>query len=288
MQYAPFLRGQGISTRLNFPAPGIRANNHGVETERFAAVQGREGGSARALKPFYQSTQRLATITDISEPFYQFILNMCRPFVNEETVALDIGCALGRMSIELAQLGARQVIGVDRSTRMVEEAARLIEPADRTPIKLNLIPGWTIAASLKHTSTRTHCEFAISDALHLPFKEASFDFAVCLNVVDRVPSPAQVVQECWRVLKPGGHLVIADPYDWDERFTPRSHWVLDLKDLFEETVWQCVREVDDVPFALRAKGLREITLYMSHCLVFRKMVMDERPALAPWSRVRTA
>lgn len=43
----------------------------------------------------------------------------------------------------------------------------------------------------------------------IPFKAASFDSAMCLDVIGHLREPGEVVREIRRVLKPGGRLVIS-------------------------------------------------------------------------------
>lgn len=51
-----------------------------------------------------------------------------------------------------------------------------------------------------------------ADAARLPFRSDDFDGVVCLEVLEHVPDPAQVVGEISRVLKPGGRAWISMPF----------------------------------------------------------------------------
>ncbi len=42
----------------------------------------------------------------------------------------------------------------------------------------------------------------------LPFKDASVGLVLCTNALDHMQRPAQVVEDIWRVLKPGGRLFV--------------------------------------------------------------------------------
>ncbi len=46
--------------------------------------------------------------------------------------------------------------------------------------------------------------------IQMPFPEASFDFAVARLVFQHLPDPIRAAREVWRVLKPGGKLVVFD------------------------------------------------------------------------------
>jgi len=45
----------------------------------------------------------------------------------------------------------------------------------------------------------------------LPFLQNQFDLVICTQVLQYVPEPARVVTEMFRVLKPGGHLLLSVP-----------------------------------------------------------------------------
>lgn len=52
---------------------------------------------------------------------------------------------------------------------------------------------------------------AAADAQALPFPEAAFDAAFCVNLLEHVPEPGAVFAECARVLRPGGRLLVITP-----------------------------------------------------------------------------
>jgi SAM-dependent methyltransferase len=49
--------------------------------------------------------------------------------------------------------------------------------------------------------------FEVADAEHLPFPDGSFDLVYAHGVVQYTAQPQQLVDECRRVLKPGGHAI---------------------------------------------------------------------------------
>jgi SAM-dependent methyltransferase len=46
---------------------------------------------------------------------------------------------------------------------------------------------------------------------YLPFEDDEFDAVVCCDVLEHVLDPTVVVAELWRVLKPGGALIVRVP-----------------------------------------------------------------------------
>ncbi|MEV6447047.1 class I SAM-dependent methyltransferase [Amycolatopsis sp. NPDC051716] len=96
-------------------------------------------------------------------------------------VALDAACGTGRYAEFLARRGHR-VIGVDGSPDMLARA--------RTRVPRG--------------------EFLLGDLHRLPVAGARFDLVVCGLALTHVPALEPVLAEFARVLRPGGHLVLAD------------------------------------------------------------------------------
>ena len=65
---------------------------------------------------------------------------------------------------------------------------------------------------------------ALANLVALPFCEASFDAAVCTQVLEHVPEPAQVLAELYRVLRPGGRLFLSVPQSWYQHQKPHDYY----------------------------------------------------------------
>src|ERR1700726_3635610 len=48
----------------------------------------------------------------------------------------------------------------------------------------------------------------VTDAEHLSFPDASFDVVVAHHVISTVPHPEAALDECARMLKPGGEMIL--------------------------------------------------------------------------------
>ena len=57
-------------------------------------------------------------------------------------------------------------------------------------------------------------QYALGDALALPFEDETFDAAISTQVYEYVPDMPAALAEARRVLRPGGRLLILDT-DWD-------------------------------------------------------------------------
>jgi ArsR family transcriptional regulator len=107
----------------------------------------------------------------------------------------DVGTGTGILAAELAGLGL-QVIGIDHSARMLEAARGKIE-ARAFP------PGGQV-------------ELRRGEADRIPVDDDEMDAAFAHMVLHYVPSPADVVREMARIVRPGGVLVVVD-------FVPHDH-----------------------------------------------------------------
>jgi len=103
---------------------------------------------------------------------------------------LDVGCGPGFYCAELLEeVGpGGSIVGLDSSPSMLTLAARRCEGQDNV-------------------------EFREADATSLPVEDASFDAALCVQVLEYVPELAAGLTELYRVLRPGGRVVVWD-VDW--------------------------------------------------------------------------
>lgn len=103
---------------------------------------------------------------------------------------LDVGCGPGFYCAELLdEVGPDGlVVGVDGSPQMLALAAGRCQGHDNV-------------------------EFLEADATSLPVPDASFDAALCVQVLEYVPDVAAALAELRRVLRPGGRVVVWD-VDW--------------------------------------------------------------------------
>jgi SAM-dependent methyltransferase len=113
------------------------------------------------------------------EHLYRY--NYASRFVKGKRV-LDIACGEGYGAAALQQAGAVHVTGVDIS----EDAC-------------------------KHAHRRYGLDVRVGSAEQIPLADASVDTVVSFETIEHVSNPLRFLDECGRVLTPGGTLIISTP-----------------------------------------------------------------------------
>lgn len=139
--------------------------------------------------------------------------------------ALDLGCSVGRASFELARLTGRDVLGVDLHHAKLRVAARVLREGRVVYARRRLGLVYERRAFDVQLAGAERVDFWSADAAALPFADASFALVACLNLLDCAREPLSVLRECQRVLRPGGALLLACPYDWSASATPVEAWI---------------------------------------------------------------
>jgi SAM-dependent methyltransferase len=72
-----------------------------------------------------------------------------------------------------------------------------------------------------------HDEDINGDLLHLPFPDGAFDGVVLTEVLEHCTDPPTAMREVFRVLRPGGLLLVTSPFVWPEHGVEgqyRDYW----------------------------------------------------------------
>jgi putative 4-mercaptohistidine N1-methyltranferase len=147
------------------------------------------------------------------------------PSLPPQARALDVGCAVGRSTFELARHCA-EAVGIDYSRRFVEVAAALAKdgtfPYERVDEGALTTP---LRAAVPAGILRERARFEHGDAQALRDSLGSFDVVLAANLIDRLAEPARFLARCPDIVKSGGQLVITSPYTWLPEFTPGENWL---------------------------------------------------------------
>jgi putative 4-mercaptohistidine N1-methyltranferase len=139
--------------------------------------------------------------------------------------ALDLGCAVGRSSFELARYCA-EVIGIDASHSFIRAALEVRRNGhihfDRTEEGM-LVSRCVASVPPEIDLTRVH--FEMGDVLKLRTTLGEFDVVLAANLLCRLEDPIQLVLKFSQLVRPGGQLILVSPYSWSRDFTPFAKWL---------------------------------------------------------------
>jgi SAM-dependent methyltransferase len=102
---------------------------------------------------------------------------------------LEVGAGLGQCSDQIAEMGAKKVVGIEYSAEKVSWS-KLYFNASKNK-NLDIIQG---------------------NAENLNFPDNEFDLAFSNSVLEHVKNPKKALQEMYRVIKPGGKLLLSVDY----------------------------------------------------------------------------
>jgi SAM-dependent methyltransferase len=127
-------------------------------------------------------------------PWDNYFGQSVKPWVTGD--ALDLGCFTGGRAVAWAErYQPRSIAGVDVDEIFIEAAQRFAN------------------------SHRRPADFRVGFGESIPWSDGSFDAILTFDVFEHVRSVSETLEECWRVLRPGGHLLGVFP----SYFQPVEH-----------------------------------------------------------------
>ena len=180
--------------------------------------------------------------------------------------ALDLGCASGRATFELAR-HFDHVTGIDFSARFIGQGVQF---AEQGVLRYTLTDEGELVFYKERTlsglgldDVKCKVEFYQGDACNLKPLFSGYDLILAANLIDRLYDPAKLLTTIHTRLNPGGLLLIASPYTWLKEHTKREAWIGGFKrdgesfstlDGLKEILgshFRLVQGPQEVPFVIR-------------------------------------
>jgi SAM-dependent methyltransferase len=187
---------------------------------------------------------------------------------SRSTRGLDLGCGVGRFTFELG-LVVDEVLGWDNSKRFIAASRRM---ATRRPVTAHVRESGNVFkktnVALPKKLRGSAVSFQVGDAMNLGgFANAAFDVVAAINLICRLPRPANFLRQLHRIVKPAGQLVIASPFSWLGAYTRPRQW-LDAEQIIRILTpsFKLVRR-RELPFVIR-EHRRKYQLVVSEVLTF--------------------
>lgn len=129
---------------------------------------------------------------------------------------LDVGCGIGGSTLYLTEKfgsipgNSLSLDGeVDRNFSRSAGQGKTDTRVTATGITLSPVQANRATERAKIAGLESNVNFLVADALNMPFPDNSFDLVWSLESGEHMPDKIKFLQECYRVLKPGGTLILA-------------------------------------------------------------------------------
>lgn len=142
--------------------------------------------------------------------------------------ALDLGCATGRASFELAKV-FEHVDGIDYSQAFIDAATELQQNGriryaqnGEGELKKQIIIDLD---TYDFGDSSSHVAFSQGDACNLATQFKEYDLIMATNLIDRLYQPQLFLNTIHERINTGGFLVLTSPYTWLEEYTQKKFWI---------------------------------------------------------------
>lgn len=122
---------------------------------------------------------------------------LCEPYR-----ILDVGCGIGGSTLYLTE----KFSSIARNNLKLDGG---VDRVTATGITLSPVQANRAIERAKIAGLESNVNFLVADALNMPFPDESFDLVWSLESGEHMPDKIKFLQECCRVLKPGGTLILA-------------------------------------------------------------------------------
>lgn len=213
---------------------------------------------------------------------YHTLLAMFEPYLSAGSKIVDLGCHVGRLTRDLAGRG-HSVIGVDTSFAAAFVARRAVRG---WPSTLNEYEYFSDSVRREKRKldlpALTNGEIIVASATQLPFKPATFQAAICANLIDVIPEPIALLREIQTLLSANGIVGLSTPYHHGAgQAAQRWQGGRSMMSASQALRWrighhfEILNEQDWIPWVL-GDHERRLQVYLNHCIIGRKSRKEEK------------
>ena len=136
---------------------------------------------------------------------YECVRNLILSYGLKGGLCLDLGCGFGEDAFYLAQHVSRSVIGLELDEIKLFRARKKFQRED-PPLPVT---------------------FCVGDALQSPFRPEMFDTILMTEVLEHLIDPERGIENCRRLLKEGGVLIVSTPSSHNMDYTMNPFLLLE-------------------------------------------------------------
>jgi putative 4-mercaptohistidine N1-methyltranferase len=172
---------------------------------------------------------------------------------------LDLNSDTGRLAFEASGI-FKEVTAIDASARFIQPAVELQKNGLlRYVIKdegdLQIYKDILIK-DLKLKTNIANLEFMQDDVLKLKKKFSDYDVVCIINLLEELKDPSILLKTIHERLNRNGILIIGSTCQWNEKYTPKEHWLGGFKKDGEPvTGFDGIKDILDKKFQLKEKPL---------------------------------
>jgi len=138
---------------------------------------------------------------------------------------LEVGCAVGRSSFEMARF-CDEVVGIDYSSAFISTCNQLkVGNSLAYEIEMQGDRRKGFVATVPQGIDPSRVQFIQGDAHELPADLGSFDWVLGANLLCRLHHPRRFLRQLPGLVKQGGILVLNSPFTWMPQHTEPSEWI---------------------------------------------------------------
>jgi SAM-dependent methyltransferase len=168
--------------------------------------------------------------------------------------AVDVGCGVGGFALAIAHRYGAEVIGIETEPLALRWALAATRGPFEVPLRRSARHVDVVTVSPPGPPPAGRVRFMCADAAHPPLPAEHFDLALLINVLDSTAHPSAVLAQASALVRPGGHLLLAQPDAWSPRSTAPDHWLADGDEEWDAILAQVglttVAKIDDVDWTL--------------------------------------